>query len=370
MIPFRPLYGQAQVCFLLFASFALAALQNVTVDDSVSTGAVVPQYLPYASIWNQGNNCSICLVKPDPSLAYNGTWHDATYSSSNGYTQTVEFSFTGSALYIFFIIANSVPNATTLTDVDFVLDQEIVGTYTHNPSTSTDYQYNVPVYTNDSLAFAEHNMIIQPVTDAGGNVLILFDYLIYTTNTSSSSASAIPTSSLSPTSASSPSQAPSGTQGTSSQNNTGAIVGATVGGVAALIAVAASLLCYRRHRRRNNRPSAEEGAVVDQFTEVAPIPLVGTTSSTYLGFPVTHPAPRSKTFASSVTLQSSIPPASNTATSSSGVPSSNNTALLEQVEQLRDEVARLRHLHDSDLNSIELHSEAPPEYSSFHERVI
>ena len=95
MIPFRPLYGQAQVCFILFASFALAALQNVTVDDSVSTGAVVPQYLPNSSIWNQGNNCSICLVKPDPSLAYNGTWHDATFSSSNGYTQTVEFSFTG-----------------------------------------------------------------------------------------------------------------------------------------------------------------------------------------------------------------------------------------------------------------------------------
>ena len=95
MIPFRPLYGQAQACFILFASFALAALQNVTVDDSVSTGAVVPQYLPYGSFWNQGNNCSGCLVQPDPSLAYNGTWHDATFSSSNGYTQAVEFSFTG-----------------------------------------------------------------------------------------------------------------------------------------------------------------------------------------------------------------------------------------------------------------------------------
>lgn len=60
-----------------------------------------------------------------------------------------------------------------------MLDQVLVGTYTHNPSTSTDYQYNVPVYANDSLVFAEHNMTIQPVTNAGSNVLILFDYFIY-----------------------------------------------------------------------------------------------------------------------------------------------------------------------------------------------
>jgi hypothetical protein len=97
MIPFRPLYGQAQVYSILFASFALAALQNVTVDDAVSTGAVVPQYLPNESVWNQGNTCTGCYVQPNPSLAYNGTWHDTTFSSSNGYTQEIEFSFTGAS---------------------------------------------------------------------------------------------------------------------------------------------------------------------------------------------------------------------------------------------------------------------------------
>jgi hypothetical protein len=204
-------------------------------------------------------------------------------------------------------------------------------------------------------------MIIQPVISAGSNVLILFDYLIYTTNASASSASATATSSPSPTL--------SGTQGTSSGQNTGAIVGGIVGGVVALVIVAATLLFYRRYKRRNDgRPSADEGAALDPFIEVTPTSLVGAASSTYrrtlMGLPVTEPTPRSKTGASSVTLRPSIPPTSNSASSSSGAPSGNNTAILEQVEQLRDEVARLRHLHDSDRNSIEVHSEAPPEYSS------
>lgn len=87
--------GQALVYFILFANFALAALQNVTVDDAVLTGAVVPQYLPSASSWNVGNNCSTCLAKPDPSQAYNGTWHDTTFSPGTAVSQTVEFTFTG-----------------------------------------------------------------------------------------------------------------------------------------------------------------------------------------------------------------------------------------------------------------------------------
>lgn len=87
---------------------------------------------------------------------------------------------TGSALYIFFILANNVTYATTFTDIEFVLDNgAVASTYTHTPGTATDYQYNVPVYANDSLGSGQHNMMIQPV-NSGNNVLILFDYLIYT----------------------------------------------------------------------------------------------------------------------------------------------------------------------------------------------
>ena len=96
-MPFRPLSGEIQVYLVLFASFTLAALQNVTVDDAVLTGAVVPQYLPTTALWNSviGNNCTTCIAKPDPSLAYDGTWHDTSYFPGDDYTPAFEFTLTG-----------------------------------------------------------------------------------------------------------------------------------------------------------------------------------------------------------------------------------------------------------------------------------
>ncbi|KAF8126068.1 hypothetical protein EV363DRAFT_1349683, partial [Boletus edulis] len=94
MMPFRR-SGQVGVYFVLFAGFALATLQNVTVDDAVLTGALVPQYLPTNSVWNIGNLCPGCFVQPDPKLVYNGTWHDSTFHPTDGYTPAIEFTFTG-----------------------------------------------------------------------------------------------------------------------------------------------------------------------------------------------------------------------------------------------------------------------------------
>ncbi|KAF8447258.1 hypothetical protein L210DRAFT_944256 [Boletus edulis BED1] len=246
MLPFRR-SGQVGVYFVLFAGFALAALQNVTVDDGVLTGAVVPQYLPGVSVWHIGNNCTGCFVKPDPSLAYNGTWHDSTFYPTYGYTPAIEFTFTGSALYIFFITANNITGASTFTDLDFVLDQVTVGRYTHTPSPITGYQYNVSVYVNESMELGEHNMMVQPV-DSGNDVLMLFDYFIYTTD-----ASVSVSSSASPSSTLPPSPPTSGTA-TSSSPNIGAIAGGVVGGVAAVVLVAISLFCYWRKRAVHQQP--------------------------------------------------------------------------------------------------------------------
>ncbi|KAF8416012.1 hypothetical protein L210DRAFT_2577803 [Boletus edulis BED1] len=66
------------------------------------------------------------------------------------------YSLTRSALYIFFILENTVRGASTLTDANFYLDEIPVGTFVHVPSTSTDYQYNVPICVNKSLVFGEH----------------------------------------------------------------------------------------------------------------------------------------------------------------------------------------------------------------------
>ena len=100
----RPLSAQAQVCFILLASFAIAALQNVTVDDSVSAGPVVVTYLPTPTDWAQGNTCSGCFAQPDPYYAYNGTWHDATLFQGMSYTPEFEFTFVGASPDLLFSI--------------------------------------------------------------------------------------------------------------------------------------------------------------------------------------------------------------------------------------------------------------------------
>ncbi|KAN0076719.1 hypothetical protein V8E55_010574 [Tylopilus felleus] len=350
MGPLRPLSGEIQLYLVLFASFTLAALQNVTVDDAVLTGAVVPQYLPTASLWNSvvGNNCTSCTVKPDPSLAYDGTWHDTTYYPSNDYTPSFQFTFTGSALYIFFIIANNLNNSyIAFTSVQFELDEVLVSTYTHTPSTSTDYQYNVLVYANSSMTPGQHTMVVVPAVNTGNRVLVLFDYLIYTMDTSSS------LSTSSSTQAFTSAVTATSVTGTSPASNIGAIVGGTVGGVTALVLAIASLLCYRSKRykgRRDDRP--EEGAAVEPYRDVPPTRFIGT--------PL-----RSKVGASTVVPQPSTLPASTapSGSSSGALSSGNSVALLEQVELLRGEVARLRNLQDSERNSVSGQSEAPPEYS-------
>ena len=83
-------------------------------------------------------------------------------------------------MYIYFILANSVPDATTFTNVNFILDGTQVASFTHTPSTSTDYEYDQVVYANSAIPYGQHTMVVAPVNDSVNNVLILFDYLIYT----------------------------------------------------------------------------------------------------------------------------------------------------------------------------------------------
>ncbi|KAG9308415.1 hypothetical protein JVU11DRAFT_11903 [Chiua virens] len=284
MIPTRPLLILANFCFISLCHSTFASLQNVTVDDAVQAGptGTIPEYLPSASYWNTGNNCSKCLVKPDPSMAYNGTWHDTTFNPDNGISQKIEFTFIGSALYIFFILANSVPDATTLTDLDFYMDDIPVGTYVHSPTTSTDYQYNVPVYVNKSVTPGKHTIMIEPVNSPGDSVLMLFDYLIYTTGTED----ATTTSLFVPPSPSTISDAPSppissGTQSTTSRQNIAVIVGGTVGGVAGVVLVTTLLLCYKRRQRHNIKrsrlsPLDDRPVLLGSLTSLSGEPWQGT----------------------------------------------------------------------------------------------
>ena len=180
----------------------------MTVDDELgdSETGQVPTYKP-SGVWEQGATCTGCFVHLDKSLTFDGTWHDSTYAP-NDEPYTVEINFTGesrkellfltnrgltvnalchlvcakgTAVYTFFALANFVQFATTLTNFSFTLDNNIVGTFEHIPTTSTDLNYSVPVYVNESLENVPHNFLITAIgPDSANNSLILFDNLIYT----------------------------------------------------------------------------------------------------------------------------------------------------------------------------------------------
>ncbi|THH03762.1 hypothetical protein EW145_g6027 [Phellinidium pouzarii] len=147
--------------------------------------------------------------------------------------------YNGSAVYTFVILANTIPFVTTLTNMSFSIDGEEVGNFLYIPSEDTLYEYNVSAYVNTSLVNTQHTFIIQ--TAIGGNAsLILFDYLIYsadnetevTTEGSSDDSFPGPTPSLAIfPSHSSPAQA---AISSGSHKNSGTIVSAVLGGLAAI----------------------------------------------------------------------------------------------------------------------------------------
>ena len=87
--------------------------------------------------------------------------------------------FTGTAVYVYGILANTVNFTYTVTNLTFQLDNEQVDTFLHVPTNSTEYQYNTLFYANDTIPNGDHTILIQTNGD-DGFYLTLFDYIIYT----------------------------------------------------------------------------------------------------------------------------------------------------------------------------------------------
>jgi hypothetical protein len=81
------------VAVLSLSAHVRSATTNRTIDDADYD---VVSYLP-AAAWNAGQNCSSCLLKPDPNpnKVWNGTWHDTTQLRADKEQHTVTVSFTG-----------------------------------------------------------------------------------------------------------------------------------------------------------------------------------------------------------------------------------------------------------------------------------
>ena len=231
--PARLVFCRLLYVLAMAAAFTAGASVNRTIDDQQgdSITGVVPVFLP-SKAWNIGQTCTICAFRPndpiDVSAVFDGTWHDTTHIGATD-PKTIQINFTGHAVYVYHILPNYlIEGIVTSTNLAFYIDNEIVGLYNYTPTgTSPDtippIHYRVPVYANDSLAEGEHTLLIGASGET--ETLILFDYVVYTTEEDSELPA--PSSSSSPSSSSHRSQissslaslpAPSSTSTRSSQS--------------------------------------------------------------------------------------------------------------------------------------------------------
>ncbi|KAH9886724.1 hypothetical protein C8Q73DRAFT_276966 [Cubamyces lactineus] len=201
---------------LFIACVAVAGVDvNRTIDDQKgdSITGVAPLFLP-TDLWNIGQTCTSCVIRAgspiDPGQVFDGTWHDATHYGDDDPDRIVQVSFTGHAIYVYHTIMNIlVPGASTRTNLTFLIDSNFVGNYLHNPTSNDSTPavfYQMLVYSNDALEQGEHTL--QVVASGDSAVLILFDYVMYTTVEDEPEP---PFSSQSPPHASSPNNPPSRT---------------------------------------------------------------------------------------------------------------------------------------------------------------
>lgn len=93
------------------------------------------------------------------------------------------FLNSGTAIYIFFILANNpAPGITATTAANFTIDGSLVGTYSHAPNISApDFQFNQSAlaFSKTALTNDTHQMIIS-TSGLSENVWVNFDYALYT----------------------------------------------------------------------------------------------------------------------------------------------------------------------------------------------
>ncbi|KAJ7742725.1 hypothetical protein DFH07DRAFT_39563 [Mycena maculata] len=248
-LPLAYLFGQLRDCF--------ATISNRTIDDTNGdpiTG-FTPVYAPEAQ-WNVGQNCSGCLVQPDPSQVFDRTWHDTT-QGTGGVPSSVTLNFTGTAIYLFCVVPNTISFATTVYDLSFTLDDGSIGTYTHVPDASDEILYSVPVLSSENLSNQAHTL----VAETAGNSLFVFDFAIYTFDDSppTTTTSMTATSSAVPIGAPQTSTMPGSTQSTTSRSRAplAAIVAGSIAGVVAIILSLLAIRCWKRRRRQGQRRDDE-----------------------------------------------------------------------------------------------------------------
>ncbi|KJA24265.1 hypothetical protein HYPSUDRAFT_136582 [Hypholoma sublateritium FD-334 SS-4] len=166
----------------VLVSLSWADIVNRTTDDSLGDSAthLLVTYLPTTDgVW-ETEKCTTCSIMPDISQTFSGTYTAATHMPGQS-PISVTIDFTGIALWVFFTLANNISGAATQTAVNFTLDGGPPTFYNHDPELSTtDFQYKVLVFQNDSLDNIHHTLVISTSQFFPDPVYVNFDYAIYT----------------------------------------------------------------------------------------------------------------------------------------------------------------------------------------------
>ncbi|EMD35196.1 hypothetical protein CERSUDRAFT_116666 [Gelatoporia subvermispora B] len=201
---------------------------------------------------------------------------------------TVEFNFTGSAVYVFALLplgvaaVNTTPTHMNLT---YVLDDQPAGSFIHNgTSSASGFLPSFAVFSSSGLGEGPHSLQVQ----VGPDSVFLLDYIEYShedaesgnSSSATSSASGVQESGTSTqgSGSTSPSPNPAGSNlstSTSSKSHSIATFAGAVGGSIGLLSVLALSLAisiYRRRlaaRRRDRRIREEQGYAESFHTDAS-----------------------------------------------------------------------------------------------------
>ncbi|KAJ8701372.1 hypothetical protein PTI98_000167 [Pleurotus ostreatus] len=183
-----------------------AILVNVTIDDTFGDQFYTlfpqythpflppnqhdryPKYIPNTNtvppVWKQGPACTTCGVKLDQEQVMSGTWYDGRWDEHSKEQTRVEFTFWGTAIYIYSIVSNRL---TDLQNYEFYIDNPNlpVGNFTYSADGSNSYIYHYLLYSNTDLQDGQHTFTLASSKPDDGSVngilmLVLFDYAVYT----------------------------------------------------------------------------------------------------------------------------------------------------------------------------------------------
>ncbi|KAI5897510.1 uncharacterized protein SCHCODRAFT_02609508 [Schizophyllum commune H4-8] len=250
-----PMLRHSFLAWLAVASCAHAAVRNVTVDDSGKdelTGNEITYYPTGA--WNDASDCDGCTAHPAETNLVGGTWHDSTFNKQPGSNDFpneplyASFQFTGTAVYVFCVLARSSSSPTGNSDMTFWIDDNIAGTFAKIAPGEAGYDYNMSVFSHDSLENGRHNLTIQNGHVDGVKSLILLDYIVYTYDDDTSSGSSNSTSSDGDTANQSASS------DSTSTDHTTVIVAVVVPVVCVLALIGVGVFFWRKRKQEADKP--------------------------------------------------------------------------------------------------------------------